>query len=78
MKRIDRSRVKELMAKEEKQFVKKHPKSKALFKRAKGSLLAGVPMNWMVRWAGPYPIFAKEGQGPSSRMSTVIGTSTSA
>lgn len=63
MKNIDRSRIKELMVREERQFVKEHPKSKALFKRAKACLLAGVPMNWMVRWAGPYPIFAKEGQG---------------
>jgi len=40
-----------------------HPKSRELFERAKASLLAGVPMNWMVRWAGPYPIFAAEGRG---------------
>jgi len=63
MKRIDRSRVKRLMAEEERTFVSDHPKSKALFERAKRSLLAGVPMNWMVRWAGPYPIFVSEGKG---------------
>jgi len=51
------------MAEEERIFVKDHQKSKALFERAKKSLLAGVPMNWMVRWAGPYPIFANEGRG---------------
>lgn len=63
MKRIDRSRIKKLMAEEERVFVKDHQKSKALFERAKKSLLAGVPMNWMVRWAGPYPIFVNEGRG---------------
>jgi glutamate-1-semialdehyde 2,1-aminomutase len=63
MMAIDRNKISELMAREEKVFVKAHPKSKALFKRAKSSLLAGVPMNWMVRWAGPYPVFSKEGKG---------------
>jgi len=52
-----------LIAKEERIFEKGHPKSKSLFKRAKLSLLAGVPMNWMVRWAGTYPIFVNEGKG---------------
>lgn len=63
MAEIDRSRIKELMQKETKQFLKHHKRSKALFERAKRSLLAGVPMNWMVRWAGPYPVFVKEGRG---------------
>ena len=58
-----RSRIKELMVTEEKKFVQSHPRSKQLFRRAKKSLLAGVPMNWMVRWAGPYPIFAKDAHG---------------
>lgn len=51
------------MDKETKVFVKEHRKSKALFERAKSSLLAGVPMNWMVRWAGPFPIFSKDARG---------------
>ena len=51
------------MEKETKVFVREHPKSKRLFERAKSSLLAGVPMNWMVRWAGPYPVFSKEAKG---------------
>jgi len=63
MKTIDRGRIKELMAKEERQFVREHQNSKALFERAKSSLIAGVPMNWMVKWAGPYPIFVKKGRG---------------
>ena len=39
------------------------PKSKALFERGKKSLLAGVPMNWMVKWAGAFPPFVREAQG---------------
>ncbi len=61
--KVDRSRIKELMAIETKRFEREHPKSKRMFERAKKSLLAGVPMNWMVRWAGSYPIFAKEAGG---------------
>jgi len=60
---VDRKRIRSLMIQEERRFVKDHPKSGALFERAKHSLLAGVPMNWMVRWAGPFPIFAREGRG---------------
>ncbi len=60
---VNKSKIGELMAREEKAFLKSHKKSKRLFERAKKSLLAGVPMNWMVRWAGPYPIFAREGGG---------------
>ncbi|MCU0851962.1 MAG: aspartate aminotransferase family protein [Thermoplasmata archaeon] len=72
-KGIDRSRVKELTAKEEKRFVREHPKSKSLFKQAQPVLLAGVPMNWMIRWAGPFPLFVKEGRG--SRITDVDGNS---
>jgi glutamate-1-semialdehyde 2,1-aminomutase len=47
------------MERETARFVSTHARSKTLFEKAKASLLAGVPMNWMVRWAGPYPVFAK-------------------
>ena len=62
---VDRSRIAELMKIETDRFVSDHPKSKDMFERAKASLLAGVPMNWMVRWAGPFPIFAREARGAS-------------
>ncbi len=63
MTTIDRTRLKERLAQEEKLFVEKHPRSRELFERAKSSLLGGVPMNWMVRWAGKYPVFVKEASG---------------
>ena len=34
-----------------------------LAERARRSLLAGVPMNWMVRWAGRFPVFVTEAKG---------------
>jgi glutamate-1-semialdehyde 2,1-aminomutase len=63
MKSIDRSRLQSLMQREQKKFVDERPKSKALFERARKSLLAGVPMNWMVKWAGAFPPFVREAQG---------------
>ena len=63
MKTIDRSRLQSLMQREQKRFVDERPKSKALFERARKSLLAGVPMNWMVKWAGAFPPFVREAQG---------------
>ena len=63
MKTIDRSRLQSLMQREQKKYVDEHPKSQALFDRARKSLLAGVPMNWMVKWAGAFPPFVREAQG---------------
>ena len=63
MRTIDRVRLQSLMQREQKKFVDERPKSKALFERARKSLLAGVPMNWMVKWAGAFPPFVREAQG---------------
>jgi glutamate-1-semialdehyde 2,1-aminomutase len=63
MKTIDRPRLHSLMQREQKKFIDERPKSKALFERARKSLLAGVPMNWMVKWAGAFPPFVREAQG---------------
>src|SRR5713101_1413991 len=65
MKTIDRARLQSLMEREQKKFVDERPKSKALFERGRKSLLAGVPMNWMVKWAGAFPPFVREAQGAS-------------
>jgi len=63
MKTIDRSRLQSLMQREQQKFVSERPKSRALFERAGKSLLAGVPMNWMAKWAGAFPPFVREAQG---------------
>ncbi len=63
MKSIDRARLKSLMQREQQRFVSERPKSKALFERAGKSLLGGVPMNWMIKWAGAFPPFVREAQG---------------
>ena len=61
--KLDRHRLTSLMEREQKRFVDERPKSKALFERGKKSLLSGVPMNWMVKWAGAFPPFVREAQG---------------
>jgi glutamate-1-semialdehyde 2,1-aminomutase len=60
---IDRSKLAKLLAEEDSLFEKNHQQSRQLFERAKKSLHGGVPMNWMIKWASPYPVFVKEGSG---------------
>jgi glutamate-1-semialdehyde 2,1-aminomutase len=64
---IDRGRLAARMADEVAQFEAAHPRSKELFERAARSLLGGVPMSWMAKWAGPYPIFVEEATGAHFR-----------
>src|SRR6266478_826629 len=63
MPSIDRERLQSLMQSEQKKFIDERPKSKALFERARKSLLGGVPMNWMTKWAGAFPPFVREAHG---------------
>ncbi|HEX5836969.1 MAG TPA: aspartate aminotransferase family protein [Anaerolineales bacterium] len=63
MPSLDRSRLTELLNQEEQLFHKTHPKSYELYQRARKSLHGGVPMLWMVRWAGSFPVFVREAKG---------------
>src|SRR5262250_1732546 len=63
MRTLDRTRLQSLMDREQKKFVAERPKSAALFERARKSLLGGVPMNWMAKWAGSFPPFVREARG---------------
>lgn len=40
-----------------------HPRAAEVARQARGVLLGGVPMNWMARWPGPFPIVAAETSG---------------
>jgi glutamate-1-semialdehyde 2,1-aminomutase len=59
--------VSELMQRERERFRIEHPRSLELTDRAKRSLLGGVPMHWMVRWAGGFPVFAADAHGARFR-----------
>jgi glutamate-1-semialdehyde 2,1-aminomutase len=59
--------LEQLLAEELARFEREHPRSRALAERAKANLLAGVPMHWMVRWPGGFPVFAVEAHGARFR-----------
>ena len=63
MPEIDRRRLEGLLAQEAQKFRELHPTSQKLWERASKSLFGGVPMLWMMRWAGPFPIFARDALG---------------
>jgi glutamate-1-semialdehyde 2,1-aminomutase len=56
-----------ILAEELERFAREHPRSRELSLRARRSLLAGVPMHWMVRWAGGFPVYATEAEGARFR-----------
>lgn len=63
MKKPDRKQLELALKREEQRFLDEHPQSKELFERARKHWQGGVPMLWMVRWAGNFPIFVTQGQG---------------
>ncbi|MCX6449497.1 MAG: transaminase [Actinobacteria bacterium] len=62
---IDRARLAQLRSIEDERFLKTHPKSGELFEKAKLSMPGGVPMSWMSKWPGAYPVFVEEAKGAS-------------
>ena len=63
MQTLDRSRLAALMASEQTDFIARHPRARALHERAQRSLLDGVPMNWMIKWAGAFPLYVDVASG---------------
>jgi glutamate-1-semialdehyde 2,1-aminomutase len=61
---ISRQRIAALFDGERERFAREHPRSRELHERARGgALLSGVPMNWMTRWPGPFPIYFAAAEG---------------
>lgn len=60
---IDRARLGRLLDSENQLFERLHPRSCELANDAHRHLLSGVPMPWMVRWPGDFPIFVASAQG---------------
>lgn len=63
MSTIDRDRLRSAFTSEQKAFVAAHPRSAQRFAEARSHLLGGVPMAWMARWPGSFPIFVAEAEG---------------
>jgi glutamate-1-semialdehyde 2,1-aminomutase len=60
---FDPQRLEQLFAKELALFVVKHPESKKLHEKAAGPMMNGVPMSWMKKWPGPYPVYVASAKG---------------
>lgn len=59
--------VQRLLDDELARFERDHPRSRDLAGQARTNLLGGVPMHWMVRWPGGFPVFAVEASGARFR-----------
>ena len=64
---IDRARLKQLHKHEEVRFSETHKKSGELFREARALMPNGVPMSWMSKWPGPYPLFVERAEGARFR-----------
>jgi glutamate-1-semialdehyde 2,1-aminomutase len=53
----------ELHAREEARFAETHPRSRDLADRARSTLFEGVPMHWMRKWPGGFPVFVADARG---------------
>jgi glutamate-1-semialdehyde 2,1-aminomutase len=60
---IDRKKLHQLHERETERFVAEHPRSASLYNRAQHCMLGGVPMNWMKKWPGPFPLFVSTAKG---------------
>ena len=68
---INRTRLAELRQREDARFLALHPKSGQLFEQGKKNMPGGVPMSWMAKWPGAYPVFVESAKG--ARFSDVDG-----
>ena len=59
----DREKLHNLFQQELDRFVETHPTSKSRHDKALGAMLSGVPMIWMSKWPGPFPIYVQSAQG---------------
>ena len=59
----DRDRLHALIDAERRRFAELRPRSRELHERATQSLLSGVPMPWMAKWVGGYPIYLASARG---------------
>ena len=68
---LNRDTLKRLTEIERVRFLAKHPKSGEYFEQATTNMPGGVPMSWMAKWPGAYPIFVESAKG--ARFSDVDG-----
>jgi glutamate-1-semialdehyde 2,1-aminomutase len=64
---VDPDRLAALQAREVERFTAERPRSAAAFEQAKQHLHGGVPMSWMSKWPGPFPVFVESAVGAHFR-----------
>ena len=67
----DRAKLSQLFEIEVERFVASHPQSKIDHAKAAGPLMNGVPMSWMAKWPGGFPLYVEKAKG--SRFTDVDG-----
>ena len=70
MPAIDRTRLTDLLAEERAAYVARSPRSRALYEQA-DHLFGRVPMTWMNKWSGGYPLYLATAHG--NRITDVDG-----
>lgn len=59
----DRDRLKQLWLDEVALFERTHPRSRELWEAAVPHMPDGVPMLWMAKWPGPWPVYVESAAG---------------
>lgn len=59
----DRARLENLFKEETTRFIDTHPQSGKNHQKALGPMVSGVPMIWMSKWPGPFPIYVDHAKG---------------
>ncbi|WP_405086601.1 transaminase [Microbispora sp. NBC_01389] len=60
---IDRTRLARLLDRERRLFRERNPRSAVAYEQARGHLFGGVPMTWMNKTAGGFPLYLAEAHG---------------
>ncbi|MEY2850047.1 MAG: hypothetical protein RI885_2714 [Actinomycetota bacterium] len=69
----DRDRLERLWLAEVARFRAERPESESLWREAEARMPGGVPMLWMTKWPGPWPVFVSDAAG--SRFTCADGIS---
>src|SRR3954447_26686688 len=62
MTAVDPEALRAALASEQERFERTHPRAAAAH-RAESAMIGGVPMPWMMAWAGGFPVIAAHAKG---------------
>ena len=68
---LDRQRLATLIARERATYAAANPRSAAAYRAGQSNLFGGVPMTWMTKWAGGFPLYLDQAHG--NRISDIDG-----